>query len=89
MAYRQTENIKRIREVMGESIDEPTITKALLLNNNDFERTLNYILEGNCEEPQDQLRQSITDAFTTTPIKSNPWPSAHHGQNRIPSISVE
>ncbi|KAA1068515.1 hypothetical protein PGTUg99_028649 [Puccinia graminis f. sp. tritici] len=84
MAYRQTENINRIREVMGESIDEPTITKALLLNNNDFERTLNYILEGNCEEQQDQLRQSITDAFTTTPIKSNPWPSANHDWSQVP-----
>ncbi|OAV95855.1 hypothetical protein PTTG_04903 [Puccinia triticina 1-1 BBBD Race 1] len=82
---KKMENILRIKEVMGDSIAEITIINALHLHDNDFEKTLNYILEGNCEE-QDQLRQSITDAFTTTPIRANSqWPSANDW-NQLPPV---
>jgi hypothetical protein len=71
------QTVRRLKEVMGESVDDTTILNAMMIHNGDFERTLNYLLEGNFENlpqqshQQQQLRQSITDAFTTTPIRSN------------------
>lgn len=88
MAQRKVETMQRLKEVMGGSVDDTTILNAMIMNHDDFERSLNYLLEGNFEShqqphQQQQLRQSITDAFTTTPIKSDSqWPSTTtSGQN--------
>ncbi|PLW25041.1 hypothetical protein PCANC_28355 [Puccinia coronata f. sp. avenae] len=78
---------------MGESVDDTTILNAMMIHNGDFERTLNYLLEGNFENlpqqshQQQQLRQSITDAFTTTPIRSNSqWlPTTNDDWNQLPA----
>lgn len=83
--FEATENLDRVKEVMGETFDDRTILKALTIHQNDFERAINYLLEGNLSSSsvaptqlyhptttshaQHQLRQSITDAFTTTPSK--------------------
>ncbi|PLW38727.1 hypothetical protein PCASD_11525 [Puccinia coronata f. sp. avenae] len=42
---------------MGESVDDTTILNAMMIHNGDFERTLNYLLEGNFENLPQQSHQ--------------------------------
>lgn len=81
MADLMDQNISRVKEVMGDVYSNEQIIKALNFHQNDFEKALNYLLEGPHEEiqsnPTDQLRQSISDAFNSN-NKSNitstfPW----------------
>ncbi|PLW06347.1 hypothetical protein PCASD_22507 [Puccinia coronata f. sp. avenae] len=89
----QVQTLQRLKEVMGESVDDTTILNAMMIHHGDFERTLNYLLEGNFENlpqqshQQQQLRQSITDAFTTTPIRSDSqWlPTTNDDWNQLPA----
>ncbi|MBW0487096.1 hypothetical protein O181_026811 [Austropuccinia psidii MF-1] len=74
--FEHSENIARVKEVMGNTYEDKVILKALTINQNNFERALNYLLEGHLNSQSDdpatdQLRQSLTDAFTNTPHPSS------------------
>ncbi|KAH9461169.1 hypothetical protein Pst134EA_017479 [Puccinia striiformis f. sp. tritici] len=64
------DNIQKVKEVMGDAFDQQTIIDALNINNNDFERAINYLLESNFDH---QLSQSITEAFTSSTTTTNDW----------------
>ncbi|KNZ49774.1 hypothetical protein VP01_479g4 [Puccinia sorghi] len=57
MAQRKVETMQRLKEVMGGSVDDTTILNAMIMNHDDFERSLNYLLEGNFESHQQPHQQ--------------------------------
>ncbi|POW18221.1 hypothetical protein PSHT_06080 [Puccinia striiformis] len=67
-SIRKMDNIQKVKEVMGDAFDQQTIIDALNINNNDFERAINYLLESNFDH---QLSQSITEAFTSSTTTTN------------------
>lgn len=76
-------NIDRVKEVMGDTFSDAVIGKALTTNENNFEKALNYLLEGGHSEPDasatDELRQSLSDALTTTStstLEKDSWGNA-------------
>ncbi|KAI8450110.1 programmed cell death protein 2 [Phakopsora pachyrhizi] len=82
------ENVCRIKDVMGDTFEDRLIRQALSIHQNNFERALNHLLEGNhyihqLHPPADQLRQSIADVFSQNSQSSNqsqlvPWGVTRH-----------
>lgn len=95
MAELLDQNINRVKEVMGETYTNEQIIKALNFHQNDFEKALNYLLEGPYEDLQpnstDQLRQSISAAFTSNKPNTTttfPWANTERTSWGEPDIKL-